>query len=104
MKVVQIRNVPDHVHPTLKARAAMAGLSLSDYLLEQLEAAARRPTIDEVIAYPRGRRGPSLRGQRHGRAGHPRNRVIVLHASTLGASGRSWRSSGIRICRSCLAR
>lgn len=49
MKMIQVRNVPDDVHRTLKARAAMAGLSLSDYLLEQLEASARRPTMDEVI-------------------------------------------------------
>ena len=32
-KMVQIRNMPDAVHRTLKARAALAGVSLSDYLL-----------------------------------------------------------------------
>ena len=33
-KVVQIRNVPDKLHRTLKARAAQAGMSLPDYLSE----------------------------------------------------------------------
>jgi len=49
MKMIQIRNVPDDVHRTLKMRAAAEGVSLSDYLLGQIEASARRPTIDEVI-------------------------------------------------------
>ncbi|MGH3557998.1 MAG: FitA-like ribbon-helix-helix domain-containing protein, partial [Mycobacterium sp.] len=36
MKVIQIRNVPDEVHRTLRTRAAAAGVSLSDYLLDEL--------------------------------------------------------------------
>ncbi len=31
--LIQVRNVPDALHRSLKARAAMAGMSLSDYLL-----------------------------------------------------------------------
>lgn len=31
-KMIQIRNVPEAVHRKLKARAACAGMSLSDYL------------------------------------------------------------------------
>jgi plasmid stability protein len=48
MKMIQIRNVPDSVHRTLKARAALEGMSLSDYLRAEIERVAQRPTIDEV--------------------------------------------------------
>jgi plasmid stability protein len=47
-KMVQIRNVPEKLHRTLKARAAEAGLSLSDYLLGELREAAARPTPEEM--------------------------------------------------------
>ena len=47
MPHVQIRNVPDDVHRTLKARAAKAGMSLSDYLLEDLRRHASLPTPEE---------------------------------------------------------
>jgi plasmid stability protein len=43
-KMIQIRNVPEKLHRTLKARAAEAGQSLSDYLLVELRDAAQRPT------------------------------------------------------------
>ena len=46
-KMVQVRNVPDALHRTLKARAAIAGMSLSDYLLEELREIAERPTLAE---------------------------------------------------------
>ena len=46
--MIQIRNVPDALHRRLKARAAMAGLSLSDYLLAEARALAERPTADEL--------------------------------------------------------
>lgn len=49
MKTVQIRHVPDEVHRKLKARAAMAGLSLSDYALRELRQIADRPTLDEML-------------------------------------------------------
>jgi plasmid stability protein len=49
-KLVQIKNVPDPVHRTLKARAAQAGMTLSDYLLRELTAVASRPTVEEVLA------------------------------------------------------
>jgi len=41
-KMIQVRNVPDDVHRALKARAAAAGMSLSDYVKQDLEAAAAR--------------------------------------------------------------
>ncbi|CAN5673276.1 MAG: hypothetical protein M3535_05605 [Actinomycetota bacterium] len=48
-KTVQIRNVPDDVHRELKVRAAAAGQSLSDYLLEHAVQVAAQPTIAEVL-------------------------------------------------------
>ena len=49
MSNVQIRNVPEEIHRTLKARAALKGLSLSDYLLHEMTALAKRPTLEEVL-------------------------------------------------------
>lgn len=46
-KMIQVRNVPDVLHRTLKARAATAGMSLSDYLLGELREIAERPTLAE---------------------------------------------------------
>ncbi len=47
-KMIQLRNVPDVLHRTLKARAAMAGMSLSDYLLAEIKEVADRPTLAEL--------------------------------------------------------
>lgn len=47
-KMIQLRNVPDALHRTLKARAAMAGMSLSDYLLAEIKEIAERPTLAEL--------------------------------------------------------
>jgi plasmid stability protein len=46
--MVQIRNVPSDLHRALKARAALEGMSLSDYLLRELRNALDRPTLDEI--------------------------------------------------------
>jgi plasmid stability protein len=46
--MIQIRNVPDELHRRLKARAATAGMSLSDYLLKEIAAVAGRPTMAEM--------------------------------------------------------
>ena len=48
-KMVQVRHVPDDVHRTLKARAARAGMSLSDYLRIELERVAARATVDDLL-------------------------------------------------------
>ena len=56
--MIQVRNVPDDVHRTLKARAAAAGMSLSDYVKQDLVAAAARPTLEEIDARVT-ERGPS---------------------------------------------
>ncbi len=46
--MIQIRNVPNALHRRLKARAALAGMSLSDYLLNEIRRVAERPTLDEL--------------------------------------------------------
>jgi len=48
--MIQIRNVPDALHRRLKSRAALAGMSLSDYLLQQIREVAELPTIEELRA------------------------------------------------------
>ena len=48
-KMIQIRNVPEALHRRLKARAAMAGMSLSDYLLSEIKQVSQRPTLAEFI-------------------------------------------------------
>ena len=47
-KMIQVRNVPDGVHRTLKAQAAMAGMSLSDFLLAEMRHLADRPSMAEL--------------------------------------------------------
>lgn len=47
-KMIQLRNVPDGLHRSLKARAAMAGMSLTDYLLAEIKEIAERPTLAEL--------------------------------------------------------
>jgi hypothetical protein len=56
-KMIQVRNVPDDLHRRLKSRAALAGMSLSDYLLAELDRFAQRPTPDELRTRLRGRSG-----------------------------------------------
>lgn len=46
-KMVQIRDMPDAMHRVLKARAALAGMSLSDYLLAEMKQIVERPTLEE---------------------------------------------------------
>jgi plasmid stability protein len=54
-KMIQIRNVPEGLHRQLKARAAMAGMSLSDYLLGEMRRVAERPTLVELRVRLRSR-------------------------------------------------
>jgi plasmid stability protein len=58
--MIQIRNVPEALHRTLKARAALAGMSLSDYLLDEIRRVAERPTLDELRARLRSRTETTL--------------------------------------------
>lgn len=47
-KMIQVRNVPEDIHRTLKAQAALAGMSLSDFLLAEIRRIAERPSISEL--------------------------------------------------------
>jgi len=72
-KIIQLRNVPDALHRTLKARAALAGMSLSDYLLAEIRQIAERPTLAELRERLHHCKSP---GERRARAS-----MIVLDAS-----------------------
>ena len=54
-KMLQVRNVPDALHRTLKVRAAERGMTLSDYVLSELEEVAYKPTLEEWVARVRER-------------------------------------------------
>jgi len=47
-KMIQLRNVPETLHRRLKARAAMSGMSLSDYLVMEIKEIAEKPTLAEL--------------------------------------------------------
>jgi plasmid stability protein len=53
--MIQLRNVPEPMHRELKARAARAGMTLSDYLLDVIRRAAERPEPDDLLARIRER-------------------------------------------------
>jgi plasmid stability protein len=48
-KMIQLRHVPDELHRKLKARAALEGLSLSDYLIREARRSAEKPTLEEIL-------------------------------------------------------
>jgi plasmid stability protein len=58
-KMLQVRDVPDDVHAALRARAAASGMSLSQFVLRELEVIAARPGKAEVLARA-ARRGGRL--------------------------------------------
>ena len=47
-KMIQLRNVPDALHRTLKVRAAAEGVSLSDLAIRELRKFAERPALEEM--------------------------------------------------------
>jgi hypothetical protein len=47
--MIQIRNVPSRIHRQAKARAAMRGMTMSEYILRELEKALARPTREELL-------------------------------------------------------
>jgi len=55
-RMIQVRNVPDSLHRRLKARAAMAGMTLSDFLLKEIGKIAEKPTPEEMLERLRRRR------------------------------------------------
>ena len=60
MKTIQIRKVPGRLQRLLKARAAAAHMSLSDYLLNEFRLIGERPTLEEIQACLATRRAPVL--------------------------------------------
>ena len=57
---MQVKNVPEDVHRTLRARAGEAGQSLQEYLLTMLIENARSESLEAVLARADGRSGGSL--------------------------------------------
>ena len=74
-KMIQLRHVPDALHKRLRARAAMAGMTLSDYLRQELEKTAAQLTPSELRARLAGmsrtelheRPADAVRAERDGR-------------------------------------
>jgi len=60
-KMIQIRNVPEPLHRTLKSRAAQAGMTLSDYLLAEVREVADLPTVAELTERIRQRTPTNLK-------------------------------------------
>jgi plasmid stability protein len=58
--MIQIRNVPIRIHRILKARAALSGMSLSDYVLADLQRSVAQPTREEWLARLESREPVSL--------------------------------------------
>jgi len=56
-KMLQVRNVPDDVHAELRRRAAVAGMSLSEYVGRELRRLAAAPTLEELFARAETRGG-----------------------------------------------
>lgn len=80
-RTIQIRNVPDEVHRTLRTRAAAAGMSLSDYLLGEIEQVASRPAISDFLRRA-GERGGGVSREaivEAVRAGRDRSAQIAGH-------------------------
>ena len=57
MPSIQVKDVPTEVHAILRRRAALAGMSLQEYLLAVLADDAHTPTLDEVLDRAGGRAG-----------------------------------------------
>lgn len=58
--MVQIRNVPPEFHRRLKSRAALEGMSMSDYILREVGKSLERPTRQDVLDRIRARPAPQL--------------------------------------------
>ena len=55
MKMLQIRNVPDDLHRSLKQRAAREGTTMSELVLRELPRIAHKPSPEQVLARIRER-------------------------------------------------
>jgi antitoxin FitA len=75
MSMIQIRNVPEEVHRELKARAARAGMTLSDYLMNLIRKASERPEPEVLLrrirerapVYPSESPAEAVRAEREAR-------------------------------------
>lgn len=75
MSMIQIRNVPQELHRELKARAARAGMTLSDYLMDVIRKAAERPEPEALLkrvrerapVYPAESPADAVRAERNAR-------------------------------------
>ncbi len=56
-RVIQVRNVPDEVHITLREQASAAGVSLSEYVLAELVQVAGRSTNAQILLRAAQREG-----------------------------------------------
>jgi plasmid stability protein len=54
-KMIQIRNVPDEMHRTLKEAAAREGMSLSDYIKRELVGVGSRSNLERIESRARNR-------------------------------------------------
>lgn len=61
--MIQIRNVPEALHRRLKARAALEGVSMSLFVMREIEKALARPSRDELLQSIRQQ--PALALDRH---------------------------------------
>ena len=79
MATIQIRNVPDLVHRAYRMRAAAAGMSLQEYMLDELERNALLRTPAELVTETEERL------QHEGREGF----ALVSSAATVRADRRA---------------
>jgi antitoxin FitA len=63
-KMIQVRNVPDDLHRALKARAAVEGMTLSDYIKRELALRTQKSTIREIAAKNRAMPLPGVTTKR----------------------------------------
>lgn len=47
--MLQVRNIPDDLHRSLKERAAREGTTMSDLVLRELPRLAHKPSPDQVL-------------------------------------------------------
>jgi hypothetical protein len=59
-RMIQIRHVPENVHRRLKEQAAQAGMSLSDFLLQEVTLLSGQMSWEELFEEI-DRDGPALR-------------------------------------------
>jgi hypothetical protein len=82
--MIQVRDVPDRLHGTLKSRAAKEGMSLSDFIKRELERVAEKPTLTRVAGADSSSQTNSDQGNSSaGDSQTTRPFMIVLDASVV---------------------